>query len=93
MLLKMLRLIQSGKFQTHQDIAAALAVPPGLVIIMAEQLVQQGYLQLISSCMDEEMIGGTCDNCSSHAGCFFASALQGWLLTERGKNLALSFAS
>jgi len=93
MLLKMLRLIQSGRFQTHQDIAAALAVPPGLILVMAEQLVQQGYLQLISSCMEEEMTGGTCDNCSSHAGCFFASALQGWLLTKRGQDLVLSIAS
>jgi hypothetical protein len=92
-LIKMLALIQSGEFQTHHDIAVALAVPPGLVLVMAEQLVQQGYLKLISTCTDEDLSSDTCDNCSSHAGCFFASSLQGWLLTERGRNLALSLAS
>ena len=93
MLLKMLALIHSGKFQTHQELAAALAVPTGLVLMMAEQLVQKGYLQPLSSCSIDDQAVNSCDSCSSQSGCLLATARQGWFLTERGSVLARSFAS
>lgn len=85
MLQKMLSLIQSGKFQTVQHLASALEIPPGLVVVMAETLVQKGYLKPLSSCGDDTSGDSTCQKCSSISGCLLSGSRQGWLLTEHGE--------
>lgn len=93
MLQEFLRLIKTGQYSNHQELASALHIPPGLALVMVDDLVQKGFLQSISSCLDESISEPSCDNCSTRAGCLLLGAHQGWILTEKGEKAAATIIS
>lgn len=93
MLQRFLSLIKTGQYLNHQELASALHISPGLVLVMVADLEQKGYLQTISSCVDASISDSSCDDCSSRSGCLLVGSRQGWILTEKGEKAAASSIS
>jgi len=79
---QLLRHLASGKPQTVGELARQLNMTEGLILIMAAQLVQLGYLQETGSC--ELPADGNPSNCGGCSGCSLTSPRHGWALTEKG---------
>ncbi len=88
MFYQFLRLIEKGGFQSQLDIARQMAISPGMVLQLARDLAQRGYLQearLQEACGDcaAEAAEHACSGCAASSACHIAFNL--WSLTEKGK--------
>jgi FeoC like transcriptional regulator. len=81
MLRRFLATIQAGDMQSLQEIARALGISLAMVLQMAKELTDKGYLQEIGSDCDEPQKG--CSDCPVNRGCH--EVVRHWFLTDKGK--------
>jgi len=93
MFYQFLRLIEKGGFQSQFDLARQMATSPGMVLQMARDLAQRGYL-LDTSLLETSLQGAcgegetgaaqpSCSGCAASSACHVPFNL--WSLTEKGK--------
>ena len=82
MLHRFLDTIQAGDMQSLLEIARKLEISPGMVLQMAKELTDKGYLQEIGADCAEPQQG--CADCPVGSGC--QVAVQHWFLTEKGRS-------
>jgi hypothetical protein len=83
MLLRLLRIIDSGSVHSLQQLAQQLDVSEPLLQAMIDQLVQMGYLRpLEADCL------GACNGCPESSICRIAGSGRVWALTEAGERIA-----
>lgn len=87
MLHKFLKRIARGQPVTIAGLAAELDTTPGMVTLLAEQLVALGYLQESSpsTCLPDSTSPAHCAGCS---GCLLAAPQRLWSVTEKGRQAA-----
>jgi DNA-binding Lrp family transcriptional regulator len=89
MLHSFLDTIQAGDVQSLQEIAHKLDISPGMVLQMAKQLTDRGYLQEIGSDCGEPQPG--CSDCAVTSSC--QVAVRHWFLTEKGRSAVTGSSS
>jgi DNA-binding Lrp family transcriptional regulator len=82
MLHRFLDTIQAGDVQSLMEIAHKLDISPAMVLQMAKQLTEKGYLQEIGSDCDEPQPG--CSDCAVNSAC--QVIVRHWFLTEKGRS-------
>ena len=82
MLHRFLDTIQAGDVQSLLEIARKLGISPAMVLQMAKQLTEKGYLQEIGSDCNEPQPG--CSDCAVTSSC--QVAVRHWFLTEKGRS-------
>ena len=88
MLHKFLAVINSGEVQSLLEIARKLGISPAMVLQMAKDLTNKGYLQEIGSNCDEPHQG--CTDCAANSACQIS--LKHWFLTEKGRTAVSAIA-
>ena len=83
MLIKLLQMLESGKYQRMADLAKALTVSLPMLMDMIRQLAGLGYLEEIQNC------SSACDGCASSGGCLLGGAQRVWAVTPKGRAAAL----
>ena len=81
MLHRFLETIQTGEVQSLLEIARKLGVSPDMVLQMARELTNKGYLQEIGADCDEHQKG--CSDCPATSAC--QVIVKHWFLTEKGR--------
>ena len=81
MLHRFLGMIQSGEVQSLQEIARTMSISPDMVLQMAKDLTDKGYLQEIGADCNETQRG--CPDCSVNSSC--QVIVRHWFLTEKGR--------
>jgi len=81
MLSRFLETIQAGDMQTLLEIARTLDISPDMVLQMAKELTDKGYLQEIGADCYEPQKG--CPDCSVSSTC--QVIVKHWFLTEKGE--------
>jgi DNA-binding Lrp family transcriptional regulator len=82
MLHRFLETIQAGEVQSLLEIARTMDISPGMVLQMAKELTNKGYLQEISADCDEPQKG--CPDCSVNKAC--QVIVRHWFLTNKGRD-------
>jgi DNA-binding Lrp family transcriptional regulator len=85
MLHRFLETIQAGEVQNLMEIARTLAISPDMVLRMAKELTNKGYLQEIGVDCEEPQKG--CPDCSVNSNC--QVIVRHWFLTEKGRAVVL----
>jgi DNA-binding Lrp family transcriptional regulator len=81
MLRRFLETIQAGDVQSLQEVARTLGVSLAMVLQMAKELTDKGYLQEIGADCEEPQTG--CADCPVSSGCH--AVVRHWFMTEKGK--------
>jgi predicted ArsR family transcriptional regulator len=81
MLHRFLETIQAGDVQSLQEIAHTMDISPDMVLQMAKELTNKGYLQEIGSDCDMPQKG--CPDCPIKNTCQII--VRHWFLTEKGR--------
>ena len=81
MLHRFLDTIQAGDVQSLLEIARKLDISPEMVLQMAKELTNKGYLQEIGADCDEPQQG--CSDCAVNTSC--QVIVRHWFLTEKGR--------
>jgi DNA-binding Lrp family transcriptional regulator len=81
MLRRFLETIQAGEVQSLLEIARTLDISPDMVLQMAKELTNQGYLQEIGADCEEPQKG--CSECPVNSAC--QVIVRHWFITERGR--------
>ena len=90
MLRRFLETIQAGEMQSLQEIARSLGISLAMVLQMAKDLTDKGYLQEIGSdCAEEPQAG--CSDCPVSHGCH--DVVRHWFLTDKGRAAVASSAA
>jgi len=84
MLNRFLETIQAGEVQSLLEIAHRLDISPDMVLQMAKELTNKGYLQEISADCEEPQKG--CSDCPVNSAC--QGFVRHWFLTEKGRTAA-----
>ena len=86
MLQEFLRIVRQGEIQSHLEIAQKMGVSPAMVLEIARELTQRGYLSEFSAdCFDQE---ANCRGCSASTACQIMGRT--WSLTEKGEKVTLA---
>ena len=88
MLRRFLETIQAGKVQSLQEMASTMGISLEMVLQIAKELTDKGYLQEIGADCDEPQKG--CSDCPANRGCH--AAVRHWFLTEKGRSAVSSGA-
>ena len=88
MLRRFLETIQAGDVQSLQDIARRLGISLGMVLQIAKDLTEKGYLQEIGSDCAEPQKG--CSDCAASHAC--QVTVRHWFLTDKGRSAVSSNA-
>jgi hypothetical protein len=81
-----LKIVKNGDVQSQYEIALKMGVSPTLVLQMAKELTQKGYLQnAIENCVSTE---SGCQGCALGGSCHIN--VHSWLLTEKGEKAVQS---
>ena len=86
MLHRFLEKIQAGEVQSLLEIACSLDISPDMVLQMALELTNKGYLQEIGADCQEPQKG--CPECPATGTC--QGAARHWFLTEKGRSVGAS---
>jgi len=78
MLYQFLDMLRFGTIRTPGDLAEQLEVSEDLILHMAEQLTQQGYLRKVSKCAT------SCPGCALQGVCSLRDGARLWALTTKG---------
>jgi DNA-binding Lrp family transcriptional regulator len=81
MLHRFLETIQAGEVQSLLEIARKLGISADMVLQMAKELTNKGYLQEIGADCDEPQKG--CPDCPVNNTC--QVIVKHWFLTEKGR--------
>jgi DNA-binding Lrp family transcriptional regulator len=81
MLQRFLDAIQAGDVQSLQEIARKLDISIGMVLQMAKQLTEMGYLEEMGSDCNEPAQG--CPDCAVSSSC--QAVVRHWFLTAKGR--------
>jgi DNA-binding Lrp family transcriptional regulator len=81
MLHRFLDIILAGEVQSLMEIARKLDISPNMVLHMAQELTNKGYLQEIGADCNEPQRG--CSDCPVSNGC--QVIVRHWFLTEKGR--------
>ena len=81
MLHRFLATIQTGEVQSLLEIARKLGISPDMVLQMAKELTNKGYLQEIGADCDDPQKG--CPDCPASSAC--QVIIKHWFLTEKGR--------
>jgi len=84
MLTQLLRMLADGKAYNSVQLARALDVTQGMIAQMLEDLERRGYVQHLRLGCEE----GKCKGCAYSKSCSPTTALSGWALTEKGRQMA-----
>jgi hypothetical protein len=82
MLTQFLLALQNGEMQSLLQIARSLGVSSGMVLQLARDLTERGYLQEIGP--DCETLQNSCTDCPVTSNCHVIG--RHWFLTEKGKH-------
>jgi DNA-binding Lrp family transcriptional regulator len=82
MLHRFLDTIQAGDIQSLQEIARKLDISLVMVLQMAKELTDRGYLQEINSDCEQPEAG--CPDCVVSSNCQIV--VRHWFLTEKGRS-------
>jgi DNA-binding Lrp family transcriptional regulator len=88
MLHRFLETIQAGEVQSLMEIARKLDISPDMVLKMAQELTNKGYLQEIGADCTEPQKG--CSDCPVNSGC--QVIVRHWFLTEKGRTAVSSIS-
>lgn len=86
MLHQFLQTIQTGEVQSLSEIARKMKISANMVLQIAQDLTNKGYLEEIKADCSEPQVG--CSDCPAHSGCQVVT--RSWMLTEKGKSAASS---
>jgi hypothetical protein len=86
MLHRFLETIQAGEVQSLMEIARTLDISPDMVLRMAKEMTNKGYLQEIGSDCEEPQQG--CPDCPVNQNC--QVIVRHWFLTEKGRSAVSS---
>lgn len=89
MLHRFLETIQAGDVQSLAEIARTMDISPDMVLQMAQELTNKGYLQEIGTNCDEPQKG--CPDCPVNSTC--QGFVKHWFLTKKGKTVVSSTAT
>jgi hypothetical protein len=81
MLHRFLETIQAGDVQSLMEIARRMDISPSMVLQMAKELTDRGYLKEIGSDCGQPQDG--CPDCSVSSTCQIV--VRHWFLTEKGR--------
>jgi DNA-binding Lrp family transcriptional regulator len=81
MLHQFLKAIQAGEVQSLLEIARTMDISPDMVLQMAKELTNKGYLQEIGADCEEPQKG--CSDCPVNRAC--QVIVRHWFLTEKGR--------
>jgi hypothetical protein len=81
MLRRFLETIQAGEVQSLLEIARTMGVHPDMVLQMAQELMNKGYLQEIDADCEEPHKG--CSECPVNSAC--QVIVRHWFLTDKGR--------
>jgi len=84
MLTQLLSMLADGKAYNSVQLARALDVTQGMIAQMLEDLERRGYVQHLRLGCEE----GKCKGCAYSKSCSPTTALSGWALTEKGRQMA-----
>jgi len=84
MLTQLLRMLADGKVYNSVQLARALDVTQGMITPMLEDLERRGYVQHLRLGCEE----GKCKGCAYSKSCSPTTALSGWALTDKGREMA-----
>jgi DNA-binding Lrp family transcriptional regulator len=82
MLRRFLETIQAGDVQSLQDMSRRLGISLEMVLQIARELTDKGYLQEIGSDCDEPQKG--CSDCAANQAC--QVTVRHWFLTDKGRS-------
>ena len=82
---RFLEIVSGGNVQSQLEIAYKMAISPSMVVQIAQDLTQRGYLE--ESGGDCCNAGSACGGCSASSGC--QPMLKMWRLTEKGEKLIM----
>lgn len=88
MLHRFLRMIQAGEVQSLLEIAGRMDISPDMVLQMANELTDKGYLQEIGADCEAPQQG--CPDCPANNTC--QVIVKHWFLTEKGRAAVASLA-
>ena len=86
MLHKFLETILYGDVQSLLEISRKMNISQDMVLQMANELTNKGYLQEIGADCDETQKG--CSECPVNKGC--QAIVRHWFLTEKGRTAVLN---
>jgi len=89
MLHRFLKTIHAGEVQSLLEIARAMDISPDMVLRMAKELTNKGYLQEIGADCEEPQKG--CPDCPVNHTC--QAIVRHWFLTEKGRAVVSSTAT
>ena len=89
MLHRFLETIQAGDVQRLMEIARTMDISPDMVLQMAKELTNKGYLQEIGADCTEPQKG--CPDCPVNSTC--QVVVKHWFLTEKGRTVVSSTAT
>ena len=84
MLTQFLQIIHSGEMQSQLEIARRMGISPAMVVEMARELTQRGYLsEYNEACHAQDT---NCLSCGVSSACTIMGRT--WSLTDKGKRAA-----
>jgi DNA-binding Lrp family transcriptional regulator len=86
MLHRFLKTIQAGEVQSLQEIAHMMDISPDMVLQMAKEMTNKGYLEEIGSDCEEPQ--QRCPDCPVNHNC--QVIVRHWFLTEKGRSAVSS---
>jgi DNA-binding Lrp family transcriptional regulator len=89
MLYQFLQTIQAGEVQSLLEIAHKLDISQDMVLKMAQELTNKGYLQEFGADCNEPQTG--CSDCPVNGGC--QVVVRHWFLTEKGRTAVSSITN
>ena len=81
MFYQFLEIVQNGHVQSLLEVAQKMSISPDMVLQMAIDLTNRGYLQAIGG--DCDVPQNACSDCSASSAC--QSIIRHWFLTEKGR--------
>jgi hypothetical protein len=82
MLHRFLDILNAGDVQSLLELARKLDISPGMVLQIANDLTEKGYLQEIGADCNDPQQG--CSDCAVNSSC--QVPVRHWFLTEKGRN-------
>ncbi|MCE1252493.1 MAG: MarR family transcriptional regulator [Anaerolineae bacterium] len=87
MLQQLLFIVSQGSVLSQYEIAEKMGISPDMVLQVARELTNKGYLQnAIEACDNSE--GGACSGCTLGSACHIN--IHSWALTEKGEKAVRS---